>query len=58
MRKRATEVDAQVALIADLGKEAGIDSPALRRLVELIHDIEQGRRERSIDTLRELAVLG
>jgi len=55
VRKRETEVDAQVALIADLGNEAGVDTPALRRLVDLIHDVEQGRRAQSIETLQELA---
>lgn len=56
VRKRQTEVDAQVALIANLGEEAGVDSPALRCLVGLVHDIEQGRREQSIETLQLLAV--
>lgn len=55
VRKRTTEVDAQVAMVADLGAESGVDTPALRRLVELIHDIEQGRRAQSAQTLRELA---
>lgn len=55
VRKRTTEVDAQVAMVADLGAEAGVDTPALRRLVELIHDIEQGRRVQSAHTLQELA---
>ena len=55
VRKRTTEVDAQVAVIAQLGKQADIDTPVLRRLVELVHDIERGRRERSHATLQELA---
>lgn len=57
VRKRPTEVDAQVSIIADLGEQASIATPALRRLVELIHDIEQGRREQSMDTLLALAGL-
>ena len=55
VRKRETEVDAQVTLVANLGKEAGIDTPALFCLVDLIHDIEQGRREQSMETLQGLA---
>jgi 2-dehydropantoate 2-reductase len=51
VRKRKTEVDAQLAIIADLGAEAGIDTPSLRKLVGLIHDLEDGRRELSWSTL-------
>lgn len=51
VRKRKTEVDAQLAIIADLGTEAGIATPALRKLVGLIHDLEDGRRELSWSTL-------
>lgn len=54
VRKRKTEVDAQIAIIAALGKEAGIPTPAIGRLVELIHDIEDGRREQSWSTLDEM----
>jgi len=51
VRKRKTEVDAQIAIIAELGAEAGIATPAITKLVGLIHDIEDGRRERSWSTL-------
>ena len=54
VRKRPTEVDAQIAIIADLATEVGVETPAIRRLVELIHDIEEGRREQSMDTFGEL----
>ncbi|WP_315986549.1 ketopantoate reductase family protein, partial [Microvirga sp. Mcv34] len=54
VRKRKTEVDAQIAIIATLGQEAGIPTPAISRLVELIHDIEDGRREQSWSTLDEM----
>ena len=57
VRKRTTEVDPQVAIVAELGAEAGIDTPVLRRLVELVHDIESGRRAMSKETLQELAKL-
>jgi 2-dehydropantoate 2-reductase len=51
VRKRKTEVDAQIAIISQLGTEAGIATPAVDRLVSLIHDIEDGRREQSWATL-------
>jgi 2-dehydropantoate 2-reductase len=51
VRKRKTEVDAQIAIIAGLGAEAGIATPAVDTLVGFIHDIEDGRREQSWSTL-------
>jgi 2-dehydropantoate 2-reductase len=54
VRKRKTEVDAQIAIIAPLGREAGVPTPLLEKLVELIHDIEEGRRAQSWDTLDAL----
>lgn len=54
VRKRKTEVDPQVGTVAEIAASHGIDTPLLRRLVELIHDIEDGRREMSQDTFHEL----
>ena len=54
VRKRPTEVDAQIGIIGRLGREAGIATPVLDRLVDLIHDIEAGRRPQSAETLGEL----
>jgi 2-dehydropantoate 2-reductase len=54
VRKRKTEVDPQVGAVALTAARHGIDTPLLRRLVELIHDIEDGRREMSSDTFHEL----
>ncbi len=54
VRKRKTEVDAQIAPIAELGAEAGVDTPLIRRLVELVHDVEGGRRPQSWETLAAL----
>jgi 2-dehydropantoate 2-reductase len=51
VRKRRTEVDAQVAIIASLGRRHGIPTPALDRLVSLIHDVEEGRRPQAGQTL-------
>lgn len=53
-RKRKTEVDPQIGVIGELGREAGIATPAIVRLVELIHDIEDGRRPMAYDTFAEL----
>lgn len=54
VRKRTTEVDPQIGIIATLGREAGVDTPAILTLVTLIHDIESGRRPLSLDTLKVL----
>ena len=52
VRKRRTEVDPQIGVIAELGEEAGVETPAIRTLVGLIHDIEDGRRAMSFDTMQ------
>lgn len=49
VRKRRTEVDAQVGLLIEMGREEGVETPTLARMVELIHDIEDGRRDQSPD---------
>jgi 2-dehydropantoate 2-reductase len=55
VRKRRTEVDAQLGIIVTLGTQAGVDAPLTARLVELIHEIESGARAQSIDALDALA---
>lgn len=54
VRKRRTEVDPQIGIIATLGREAGVATPALETLVALIHDIEEGRRPMAFETLKVL----
>ena len=54
VRKRKTEADQQLGIIVDIAADHGIDTPLLRRLIELIHDIEEGRREMSPATFHEL----
>jgi len=54
VRKRRTEVDPQIGAIAELGKEVRVDTPAIRTLVGLIHDIEDGRRPQSFATFQVL----
>lgn len=58
VRKRRTEVDAQLGIVVTLGAEAGVPTPLTARLVELIHDVERGVRPRSLDTLDLLAAMG
>jgi 2-dehydropantoate 2-reductase len=57
VRKRRTEVDAQLGIIVTLGEEAGVATPLTARLVELIHDVENGARAQSLETLDALASL-
>jgi 2-dehydropantoate 2-reductase len=54
VRKRKTEVDQQIAIIGTLAREAGTATPGIDRLVELIHDVEDGRRALSFATFQEL----
>jgi 2-dehydropantoate 2-reductase len=55
VRKRPTEVDAQLGIVVALGTEAGVPTPLIARLVALIHEIERGARLRSLDALDALA---
>ena len=57
VRKRPTEVDAQLGIVVTLGREAGVPTPLTARLVELIHDIENGSRPQSVETLDALAAI-
>ena len=54
VRKRKTEVDPQIGVIATLGREVGAATPVLETLVSLIHDIEDGRRPMAFETLKVL----
>jgi 2-dehydropantoate 2-reductase len=55
VRKRPTEVDAQLGIVVTLGAEAGVATPLTARLVELVHEIERGARPQSRDALDVLA---
>lgn len=60
VRKRKTEVDAQIAPIVQLAKEVGIDTPVLAKLVDLIHAIEDGKTSQdwaTLDTLLEACTI-
>ncbi|RVU38627.1 ketopantoate reductase family protein [Hwanghaeella grinnelliae] len=54
VRKRRTEVDPQIGIIVTIAAKHGLDVPVLARLVELIHEIEDGKRPQSKDTFMEL----
>ena len=55
VRKRPTEVDAQLGIIVELGRAAGVPVPLTARLVELIHEVERGERPMSVAALHALA---
>jgi 2-dehydropantoate 2-reductase len=57
VRKRPTEVDPQLGIVATIGKDAGVATPLTRQLVKLIHEIEDGTRPQSLYTLDILAAL-
>ncbi len=55
-RKRKTEVDFINGIIVSYGKEVGFDTPVNSKLVNIVHEIEEGKREISPDNLKELVV--
>lgn len=55
VRRRPTEVDAQLGIVATIGASAGVATPLTSRLVDLIHEIERGVRAQSFETLDALA---
>lgn len=55
VRKRPTEVDAQLGIVVSLGAAANVPTPITARLVALIHDIERGERQQSLANLDALA---
>jgi len=55
VRKRPTEVDAQLGIVAALGAAAGVPVPLTARLVELIHEVERGERPQGLAALDTLA---
>jgi 2-dehydropantoate 2-reductase len=54
VRKRKTEIDPQIGIIVTLGREAGVATPMLARLVDLIHAIEEGARPMAAETFATL----
>jgi 2-dehydropantoate 2-reductase len=54
VRKRRTEVDAHFGPIVADAQRLGLDVPLLERMVAMIHEVEEGRREFSGANLDEL----
>ncbi len=57
VRKRRTEVDAQLGPIVDAGHRHGIPTPITAGVIVAIHDIEEGRRGLDLANLDALAAL-
>lgn len=57
VRKRRTEVDAQIGPVVSEGAALGVPTPLNARMVAMIHDIEDGRRGLTRANLIELEAL-
>jgi 2-dehydropantoate 2-reductase len=54
VRKRRTEIDAQLVPIVEIGKQYGVNMPLTSRLIEQIKELEEGTRQMSWENLYEL----
>ena len=54
VHKRKTEMEYRLAEIVRLGQDIGFELPLNSRLVEIVREIEDGKREMSWDNLHEL----
>jgi 2-dehydropantoate 2-reductase len=57
VRRRKTEVDGQLGMLARKGEALGVAMPLTRRLAELIRDLEDGRRQMDWSNLDPLVTL-
>ena len=57
VRKRKTEVDSQLGVVVEKGRTLGILTPLTARLVQMIHEREDGSRPMAWANLEELAAL-
>jgi 2-dehydropantoate 2-reductase len=55
IRKRRTEVDAQMLPVVEIGRSLGVATPLTSRLVAMIHEIEDGERSLGLANLDDLA---
>lgn len=55
IRKRKTEVDAQIGPVVEIGRQHGIPTPISTMLIDLIHRTEDGHRQLELMGLDELA---
>ena len=54
IRKRRTEIDVQIWPIAEIGATHGLACPTVRKLVDMIHEVENGTRPMTDANLLEL----
>jgi 2-dehydropantoate 2-reductase len=54
VRRRRTEVDHQIGAVAEIGVAHGLPMTLTRQVVRMIHEIEDGARERGLSNLDEL----
>ena len=54
IRKRPTEVDAQLGIVVRLGASAGVPTPLTTRVVAMIQEIERGTRPQARENLEAL----
>src|SRR5215510_8087928 len=57
VRKRKTEVDGQLGMLARKGESLGVATPLTRRLSEIIADLEDGRRQMDWKNFNPLVAL-
>lgn len=57
VRKRKTEVDAQVGMVAAEARRLGLKVPGLDAITRMIHEVEDGKRNLSTGNLKELEAL-
>ncbi len=55
VRKRRTEVDAQVLPVVEIGHSLGVPTPLAAGIVTMIHEIEDGKRPLALANLDELS---
>ena len=54
VRKRRTEVDPQLGAIVTAGRQVGTQTPLTEKLIELIHEVEDGQRAQGWEALGAL----
>ena len=58
VKKRKTEVDMQTAVIVETGRAEGIPTPINAAVLDVIHEIEDGKRGMDLSNLEEIARRG
>jgi 2-dehydropantoate 2-reductase len=56
VRKRKTEVDGIIGETVRQGEKLGISLPRLKRLMEMIHEMEDGKRIMDFKNFKELGL--